>query len=73
MMIILKLHQNTMEDGTLNRQEVYWKDDYDVKCPHCGGTYNYTLYLNTESLECEGCKEFFEVGFMAVDLEVVAR
>ena len=54
------------------RQEVRWKDDYDIKCPFCKGTYNYTIYLNTEQIDCHGCEMIVDIAFMAEKLEAVA-
>ena len=41
-------------------EPLHWKDDFSCTCPYCGERVAATIYLNTETLECNSCeKEFY--------------
>ena len=45
-------------------EELYWKDDFNAKCPHCGYDNEMVMYLNTDEVCCQGCDNDFYVQLM---------
>ena len=52
-------------------QQIYWKDDMTLECPHCGHVNDTVAYLNiTESdTECYECGGAYEVELWCTGFE----
>ena len=54
----------------MENRPLYWKDDFMVKCPHCGSEDEHTVYLNVEEITCFVCEKTFRVQLYAANVEL---
>jgi len=57
--------------GSQMPQQIYWKDDMMLECPHCGHVYDTRAYLNITEVdnECYKCGGKYDVELWACGFE----
>ena len=53
-------------------RQLYWKEDLNATCPHCGDVADHTFYLNSDTLICDKCDKEFDIVLYVDNIKVVS-